>query len=85
MPEVPYFLFKKLGFLRIKLFAGFSELLEHFPQVKQVLFERAANHGHFQIHETGLLKPLKTVFFDRPNVARASKRPKSMNVNYHNL
>jgi acyl-CoA synthetase (NDP forming) len=46
MPEVLYFLLKKLALLQIKLKAGFSELVEHLPQVEQVLLEHAANHDH---------------------------------------
>jgi hypothetical protein len=30
----------------IELQAGVLKLLEHFPQVEQVLLERAANHDH---------------------------------------
>jgi hypothetical protein len=53
MPEVPYFRLKELALLQIDLQAGFSELMEHFPQVEQVLLEHAANHDHVvQVYET---------------------------------
>jgi hypothetical protein len=53
MPEVLYLLLKKLALLRIEFEAGFSGLLEHIPQVEQVLLKRAANHDHVvQVHET---------------------------------
>jgi hypothetical protein len=53
MPEVLYCLLKELALLRIELSAGFAEKLEHFPHVKQVLLEHAANHNHtVQVQET---------------------------------
>jgi hypothetical protein len=42
-----------LAILQIELEVGFSEPLEHFLQVEQVLLERATNHDHIvQVHET---------------------------------
>jgi hypothetical protein len=35
-----------MAILRTELYASFSELPEHFPQVEQVLLEHAANHNH---------------------------------------
>jgi hypothetical protein len=46
MPEVLYFLLEELALRRIDLQVGFSEPLERFPQVEQVLFECTANHDH---------------------------------------
>jgi hypothetical protein len=53
MLEVQYFLLKMLAVLRLELYAGFSEQLEHFPQVEQVVLELSANHDHVvQVLET---------------------------------
>jgi hypothetical protein len=61
MPEVTYFLLKKLALLRIELSAGFSEPLQHLPQVQQMCLERAANLNRVvQLYETLLVRPLKT-------------------------
>jgi hypothetical protein len=45
MPEAPYFLLKELTILQIELQAGFSEPLERFSQIEQLL-ELVANHDH---------------------------------------
>jgi hypothetical protein len=52
MPEVPYFRLRELARFQIELKMGFSEPLEHFLQVEQVLLKRAANHDHvIQVQE----------------------------------
>jgi hypothetical protein len=43
---------KQLALLWIQLQAGFSEPLEHFLQVEQVLLKGAADHDYVvQVHE----------------------------------
>jgi hypothetical protein len=42
----------RLALLWIELYAGFTEPLEQFPQVEQVLLERVVNHNYVQVHET---------------------------------
>jgi hypothetical protein len=52
MPQEPYFFLKELALLPIELWTAFSELLEHLPQVEQVLLECAANHDQaIQVHK----------------------------------
>jgi hypothetical protein len=44
---------KQMALLGIQLQAGFSEPLEHLPQVEQMLLEGAADHDNvFQVHKT---------------------------------
>lgn len=59
---------------------GFSELLEHFPQIQQVLFEHVTNHDHaVQVHKTGLVSDAsKEVSINFLDVTGALQRPKSM-------
>jgi hypothetical protein len=50
--KIPYFFLEEADLTQIELQAIFSEPLEHFPRVGQVLLERASNHDHIQVHKS---------------------------------
>jgi hypothetical protein len=77
---------KSWNFSRLKTFRRAPlEQRKHFPHVKQLFLECAANHSHvIQVHETWLVSPLQMVSINCSNVAGALQRQKGMTVNCHN-